>query len=104
MITCMITCLDTCVNTRLDTCMNTCIGAGADTCPDTCPRCGSGMLPWRHSSSWWAFTCWACHFVSFERAENDVQEMRRADAPVAAASVVQVVRLPRLRLRGDRTG
>jgi predicted RNA-binding Zn-ribbon protein involved in translation (DUF1610 family) len=26
------------------------------------------MLPWRHSDAWWAFTCWACHFVAFEKA------------------------------------
>jgi ribosomal protein S27AE len=70
-------------------------GSGQHRLMDICPRCGSGMLGWRHSAAWRAFTCWACHFVTFERAEDAVQETRRPDAPVVATPVVQVVRLPR---------
>src|SRR5262245_33734919 len=85
---------------------------------DTCPRCGSGMLPWRHSDAWWAFTCWACHFVAFEKVQerepdserasegagDDLQAVRQRDAPLVSALRLQVVRVPELRVRGDRAG
>jgi hypothetical protein len=70
---------------------------------DTYPRCASVMMPWRHSAAWWAFTCWACHFVAFKRAEDDVQEVRGNDAPLAPTAGVQDVRLPGLRIRRDRS-
>jgi hypothetical protein len=66
------------------------------------------MLPWRHSDAWWAFTCWACHFVAFEKARetegasDDLQEVWQRDAPLASTPGLQVVCVPELRVRGDR--
>jgi hypothetical protein len=70
------------------------------------------MLPWRHSPAWWAFTCWACHFVAFEKAKeseeqsegasDDLQEVWHRDAPLASAHGIPIVRMPKLRVRRDR--
>jgi hypothetical protein len=35
-----------------------------------CPRCGYSMMPWRHSQTWRAMTCWACLFVKIERIDE----------------------------------
>src|SRR5262249_2373134 len=45
--------------------------------PLICPRCGYSMMPWRHSQTWRAMTCWACSFVKIERV--DEKERRVVD-------------------------
>src|SRR5262245_27608402 len=43
---------------------------------EACPRCGSEMVPWRHSQTWRAWTCWACEFVRIEKISDGVPEGR----------------------------
>jgi hypothetical protein len=32
------------------------------------------MMPWRHSATWRAFTCWRCWFVKIERVDDETDE------------------------------
>jgi hypothetical protein len=84
----------------------------------TCKRCGSAMLPWRHSAAWQAFTCWACFAVVLEKIEDqrgsqerqqelqherqhELQEVRIRNEAADDQAGGPVLRVSGVPLRGD---